>query len=54
MLRSHRFAPACGGMIGSTGMEHDRLFKALLTTFFVDFLELFFSGGEAKSESTEH
>jgi hypothetical protein len=29
-------------MIGSVGMEHDRLFKALLTTFFVEFLDLFF------------
>src|SRR3712207_3527496 len=25
---------------GGTGMDHDRLFKELLTTFFVEFLEL--------------
>ena len=27
---------------GADGMDHDRLFKQLLTTFFVEFLELFF------------
>jgi hypothetical protein len=32
---------------GCPAMDHDRLFKELLTTFFVEFLQLFFQSAEA-------
>ena len=36
-------------------MDHDRLFKELLTTFFVEFLEMFFTelAGDLERESIE-
>lgn len=39
VTRLHRLLPTRGTVM----IDHDRLFKELLSTFFVEFLELFFS-----------